>query len=190
MNTQLRTIAPGSLADVAQAKQQSLAETFIGADVVIVIDTSGSMNARDARGRQSRYEVALAELAQLQQSLPGKIAVINFSNEALFEPGGQPRYLGDGTNLAKALRLAKHADVAGVRFVVISDGEPDSESEALDVARQFTGRIDGIFVGPEYEHLGQSFLARLAAASGGHSVMAASAEGVAQHVQLLLSSGG
>ena len=37
----LAKIIPGSLAEQAKAKSQPLAETFISADVVVLVDTSG-----------------------------------------------------------------------------------------------------------------------------------------------------
>ena len=39
--------------------------------------------------------------------MPGKLAVIAFSDSTVFAPGGQPPLLGSGTNLAGALRFAK-----------------------------------------------------------------------------------
>lgn len=190
MNNQIATTTQGSLQDVAKQSGLSVAETFIGADVVIIVDESGSMGARDARGGQSRHNVALEELAKLQSTLPGKIAVIAFSDNVVFVPGGQPILLGGGTDLKRALEFAKVADVADMRFIVISDGEPDDEQGALRVAENFEGRIDAIFVGPESEQFGRHFLAKLAHANGGKSTTAANANDLAKSAQLLLSSGG
>jgi hypothetical protein len=186
----ISTTVMGSLSDVAKQSGLSIAETFIGADVVIIVDESGSMGARDTRGGKSRHEVALEELAKLQSTLPGKIAVIAFSSNVVFVPGGQPILLGGGTDLEGALRFAKVADVADMRFIIISDGEPDYEDGALRVAATFEGRIDTIFVGPEHEHLSRHFLTKLANANGGKSTTAAQASDLAKAAQLLLSSGG
>lgn len=162
----------GSLSAVARAEGKSLAQTFIGADCVVLVDTSGSMGMRDAIGGATRYDVACQELASLQASLPGKVAVLSFSgqNQVMFCPDGRPYNFDCGTDLAGALRFAKVADVAGIRFVVISDGEPDSESAALSTARGYTNRIDVIYVGSELSPRGRDFLAKLAAASGGTTV--------------------
>ncbi|HOR01504.1 MAG TPA: VWA domain-containing protein [Anaerolineae bacterium] len=105
METQ--AIVPGSLSAIAAREGQSLAETFLNADAVILVDTSGSMMSGDSRGGRSRYNVALEELAHLQAHMPGKLAVIAFSDSTVFAPGGQPPLLGSGTNLAGALRFAK-----------------------------------------------------------------------------------
>lgn len=165
-------IVRGSLADLAQQTDRSIAESFVNAELVCIIDTSGSMNSPDSRGGKTRYSVACEELEKLQAGLPGKVAVINFSFETVFEPGGRPAMLGGGTDLAKALQFAKMADVPGMRFVLISDGEPDDERGAMQMARHYTNRIDVVYVGPEYNGSGREFLARLAAATGGKSVTA------------------
>lgn len=165
----------GSLSAVARAESKSLAQTFIGADVVVLVDTSGSMGTRDTAQGQTRYDVACAELASLQTSLPGKVAVLSFSgqNQVMFCPDGRPHNFAGGTDLAGALRFAKVADVAGIRFILISDGEPDDEGRAMSTARGFTNRIDVIYVGSELNPRGRDFLTRLAAASGGTAVTVA-----------------
>lgn len=165
-------LVPGSVGALAQSSGRSVAEVFMAVDAVVVVDTSGSMAAHDSRGGQSRYDVACAELAKLQAAQPGKIGVISFSDSAQFCPNGVPVNGGGGTDLAGALRLAKTADVAGMRFIVVSDGEPDDEEAALAEARRFVGRIDVIYVGPETSTHGRDFLARLARARGGEFVTA------------------
>lgn len=191
------TIVHGSLEDVAARGAQSLAEAFVSAEAVILCDVSGSMAAHDARGGRTRYEVACNELAALQASLPGRLGVIAFSCMPVFVPGGVPPFLGGGTDLAAALRFAKVADVGGgtpgggmgMRFIVISDGEPDNAAEALHVAATYTGRIDTIYVGPEAFPQGRQFLERLAAQHGGQSVTADRATELAsQAARLLLSA--
>ena len=182
------TIVNGSLLDVSAQQKQSLAETFIGCDCVIIVDTSGSMDEKDSRGGLSRYEVARQELASLQKTLPGKLAVISFSTDPMFCPGGTPQYFGASTNLAKALEFAKIADVAGIRFIVISDGEPDSAEAALNAASKFRGKIDVVYVGPESRPTGRDFLARLAAQSGGTSVTADRVMELAEKTLMLLGT--
>jgi Mg-chelatase subunit ChlD len=183
-------IVPGSLSAIATRDGVSLAETFVSADAVILVDTSGSMCTRDSRGGKSRYDVALQELAQLQARLPGKLAVIAFSSNVLFCPGGQPPLLnGGGTDIAGALKFAKVADVDGMRFIIISDGEPDDERKALAVAKTYKNRIDTIFVGPEHDYAsGRTFLQRLASASGGKHIAADRVQELASKTEQLLLS--
>ena len=166
MNTTV-AIVPGSLQAITLQNNRSLAETFVSCDVIVLVDTSGSMGSRDSRGGQSRYDVACQELAQLQANLPGKIGVISFSGNTVFCPGGVPTNLNGGTNLQGALEFVKVADLPGMRFIVISDGYPDDAEGALQIARQFRSRIDTIYVGPEEDKSGRDFLARLANCKGG-----------------------
>jgi len=178
-------LVKGSLGAVAQQNNQSIAETFINADVIILTDTSGSMAQGDSRDGRTRYNVACEELKNLQASLPGKLALLSFSDDCLFCPNGIPFNFGMMTDLAKALKFAKVADIKGIRFIVISDGEPNSESDALQVAKTYKNRIDTIYVGPEGGD-GQDFLKRLAKASGGQGVTAAQVHQLADNVQKLL----
>lgn len=178
-------IIPGSLGAISQQNGTSIAESFVNADVIIIVDTSGSMDQHDSRGGRTRYEVACEELKQLQASLPGKLALLSFSSDVMFCPNGIPFQFGGMTDLAKALKFAKVADVTGIRFIVISDGEPDSEEAALAVAKTFKNKIDTIFVGPENGE-GREFLNKLAKASGGTGVTTAQAKELSSNVQRLL----
>jgi len=187
-NDKALTTVKGSLQDVAQASDTSLAETFVGADAVIICDVSGSMAMHDSRGGRTRYEVELDELAKLQAHLPGKLAILAFSSETIFVPGGQPPMLGAGTDLAGALKFAQIADGTGIRFIILSDGEPDDEQEALRVAAQYVDRIDVIFVGPEDRPDGRDFLEKLAKRGHGTTVTADRVKELAPAVQYLLQA--
>lgn len=183
MNT---SIVVGSLADIAAKGNVSLAESFLNCEVTTIVDVSGSMDAHDSRGGQSRYTIALEELAKLQKARPGKVAVIAFSQSVEFVPGGVPPMLGGGTDLAAALRFARMADSASMRFVVISDGYPDDDKAALAEAASYQGRIDTVYVGPESDRYGRDFLARLAAANRGRAVTANRALELAATIETLL----
>lgn len=188
MNT--NAIVPGSLSAISRASGKSLAETFTSCDVILIIDLSGSMCSEDSRGGRSRYEVACEELARVQNSMPGKSAVIGFSDDATFCPSGVPVMIGGGTNMGRALEFCKLADLPGMQFVLISDGRPDNESRTLEIARTFQNKIHTIFVGPEDDRIGRDFLARLAAATGGKTALAEKAKELADGIEkLLLTSG-
>lgn len=178
-------IVVGSIAAIAASTGKSIAESFINASLVCIVDTSASMEANDAANGRTRYAQACLELENIQRENPGKIAVISFSNEVVFCAGGVPQYQGAGTDLARALQFAKTADVPGMRFVVISDGEPNDEDTALVVAKTYQGRIDVIYVGREGGS-GRAFLARLAKAAGGQAVLAESANLLGDKIALLL----
>ena len=182
-------LVPGSLTALAQRENISLAESFLSADALLIVDMSGSMGDDDAPGGKSRYEAAESELLRLQEQNPGKLAVIAFSDTAEFAPTGIPRRMGGNTNLAGALRFVKPADGTGVRFIVISDGQPDDEQAALDVARTFESRIDCVYIGPESDYGGgRAFLKRLAKSAGGHFAQGKAPGLLAEQVTLLLGA--
>lgn len=181
-------VAKGSLADVMRQNNTHLAASFVNVDCVILVDTSGSMEAKDAIGGKSRFDQACSELAKLQQALPGKIAVLSFGSTVSFSPTGVPNFTGTSTDLTGALEYAKIADVGGMQFIVISDGEPNNPVTALAAAKKYTGKIDTVFVGSE-GGAGREFLMQLAQASGGKSAKATTATALADKLHRLLLTG-
>ena len=183
-------ITKGSIADIMQNKNASLAESFMTCECVVLFDVSGSMNNFDGKGRESRFDRGIKELKTIQESMPGKYAIIQFADRVDFMPGGVPvmGVSGSGTDLTAALKYAKVADeIPDMRFVIISDGEPRNEMTAKAEAAQYKNRIDTIFIGDETDVWnGKAFLAELARASGGKAVTTA-AENIAKEVTLLLS---
>lgn len=156
---QTTALVPGSLQAIAQRDGMSLAESFLSADAIILVDVSGSMSG-------TPYEQACTELRKLQADLPGKVAVIAFSDRPEFAPSGTPRFISGGTDLARALAFVHVADGCDIRFIVISDGYPNDAEAALRQAKKFTSRIDTIYIGPD-DSAGEKFLAELASVSGG-----------------------
>ena len=163
MNNQ---IAVGSLSDVAQRQNISLAESFLSAKIVVLLDTSGSMNYGDAPNGKTRKEHAEKALTSIQGRYPGAVALITFASHVDFVPSGKPYWGGGTTDLTAGLEFVKIADDCGLKIVVISDGEPNDERSALQVARTFNDKIDVIYCGREGEY-GEQFLQQLAAESGG-----------------------
>lgn len=167
----MSAIVTGSVGDVARKTGRTLAEAFLYIDAIVVVDTSASMAQQDVPKSElkcSRYDEAVNQLRRLQAQMPGKIAVISFSSTPVYCPDGNAIFLSGSTDLAAALRLAGTADNCGLRFVVISDGEPDNEVDALAVARNLKTRIDTIYVGPP-NGLGIEFLRKLAAVHSGQA---------------------
>lgn len=181
------TVVPGSLADTAAKSGGSLAESFVDAEFIDIVDCSGSMSAHDSRDNQSRYKVACQELAALQKQRPGKHAIISFSNYPQFQPGGHLPAPSGGTDLAGALKFARLADLPGIQFFVISDGQPDlgTADDALTEAKKFKAKISCIYVGPE-GGIGQPYLELLARASGGQFATAEKAIELAAAVETIL----
>jgi len=180
------TIVPGSLSAMARAGRTSIAQSFMSAECIVIVDTSGSMDTPDSRGGKTRYAVAREELTYLQGQMPGKLAVLAFSSDVVFCPNGVPYNYGLGTDLAKALKFAKVADVPGMRFILISDGEPAEPGECLKIARTFKNRIDVVYVGPEDSPFGREFLTDLSRACGGVTVTSDRAKELGATVQKLL----
>lgn len=164
------SIVPGSLKAVATQTGQSLAESFMSADALILVDVSGSMSHCDVapNDKRSRYQAACDELARLQATLPGKIAVVAFSDNVMFCWDGKPPFLKGGTDMDEALEFIYPADGTGMTLILISDGWPADPEHTLRVAKRFTSPIQTIFIGPEGDE-GAEFLRRLAALTGGQS---------------------
>lgn len=168
-------VAKGSLADIAQRAGQSIAQSFIDVDAIVMVDTSGSMYASDVRPNDhsyTRFKAACDELERLQRDLPGKIAVIAFSDHAEFCPSGFPRMIGAGTAMDAALRFVKVTDGCDIRIVLIGDGEPNAPDETLRIAQTFESKISTIYIGPENGQ-GREFLRQLAEATGGRATRTA-----------------
>lgn len=159
----------GSLKDISQRSGRPIAETFLSVDALVMVDTSASMDTEDCQGNRKRYDLACEQLIRLQRELPGKVGVISWSSSVQFNPGGVPYYFGHGTDLAGVLKFVKPADGTSIKLILISDGEPDQEQAALDLAKQFKSKISTIYVGPESGY-GRDFLRRLAEVTGGQSV--------------------
>ncbi len=182
-------VVKGSLADIAKATGKTIAEAFIDAECVALVDVSGSMSTNDSRDGQRRYDVACQELAKLQEKFPGKVAVISFATVAKFCPGGTPTHEGGGTDVAEALKFTKIADVEGMRFFLISDGQPDDETAAMKVAGTYKCRIDTIYVGAMNDTYARNFLTQLASNSGGQALTADRVDGLGEKMMKLLAVG-
>lgn len=181
-------IIPGSLAAIATRDGVGLAESFLSASVILILDCSGSMSATDAPGGKSRRKAAAEQLTRLQADHAGKLALVCFADRAQFSPGGVPLNCGSMTNMVRALEFCLPADDTGTQFILISDGQPDSESETLQVARQFKTPIATVFIGPESDLMGgRRFLEKLAQATGGQFSQGVNTGVFADKVELLLS---
>ena len=179
MNSQ---IVSGSLSDLAQKNETSLAETWLSVDAVILIDVSSSMSQSD--GELPRIDRARNALKNLQSKYSGKLAVFTFSDFTTFMPYGYIAGVEGMTDLTKALKFVKVADgIPDMKFIVISDGEPNDAPSALAEATKFENKIDTIFIGAG--GYGAEFLAKLSAKSGGKS-MTGNAHEIEQKTTLLL----
>jgi Mg-chelatase subunit ChlD len=180
-------IVKGSLSAISKRNNCSLAESFLSADVLLLVDMSGSMSATDAPGGLSRYQAAENDVIRLQHRHEGKVALVCFSSTVMFVPGGKPLRMGGGTDLAKALRYIKVADDADIKLILISDGLPNNSESALSVAMTFKSKISTIYIGPENDMQGgRAFLKKLADATGGQSLKSDSPGLLADKVETLM----
>lgn len=152
-----------SLSALVSARASAAAEAK--QRIVILCDTSGSMSQVDAIGGRRRIDALQSVLNSLRKKHP-RIRLFSFADTLTpCDAGILPPPAG-GTNLGLALEnvvvyLNKHTVL-----ILISDGEPDSETDALQAARQLPCRLEVFFVGPE-GGAGSAFLAKLAASVGG-----------------------
>lgn len=184
-------ITKGSIADIMKNENVSLAESFMSCDCIVIFDVSGSMTAEDGADGKTRFDRGVEQLREIQATMPGNFAIVQFADRVDFMPGGVPvmGISGGLTNLTKALQFVEPADsIPDMRFIIISDGEPDNEVTAMNAAKRFRNRIDTIFIGREDETYGRTFLQNLAAASGGKSMQTA-AENIRQDIVYLLAAG-
>lgn len=169
MANQIQKIVLGSVLAQAQSKGVQLAAALMDVALVVMIDDSSSMEAKDCEGGVSRKRKAQEEIERLQKENAGKILVIEFAGQAEIRLDGLLKHdVGYGTNMTEALRVAQQFDGTGVNFVMVSDGEPDREADVIALARTFKTPIQTVFVGNRYlEHDGVAFLKRLADVTGG-----------------------
>ncbi len=157
-------IVKGSIQDVAAKGDVALA--LLSAKVALLCDRSSSM-IEEARGHQARYELEDDIIKRLQAKYPGQVALVAFSDTAYLCPDGVLPQPNGNTNMLDALRLAGPLADAGLRIILITDGEPShAESEVIDAARAFRGKLDTIYVGPELSR-GADFCKALALSVGG-----------------------
>lgn len=188
--TKTGSVVKGSVGQVAQARGISLEAAMLGCEWVVLIDQSGSMDEHDAAEGLTRREAANEELRKLQERYPGQIAVFEFADSVAFCPNGYPAdNVGGRTDLAGALRFLRPLIDGAFDTVVVSDGEPDSESGALDEASRWTSPIHTIYIG-EAGGDGEKFLARLSKATGGRKFTADTPGALMPGVVALLGDGG
>jgi len=184
------TIVKGSLAAISKNENQTVAESFLSCDTLLLVDMSSSMEKKDAKDGISRYEAAEQDVIRLQNKYEGRVALVVFSSTVQFCPSGMPIALGGGTDLVQALKFIKPADDCDIKLILISDGEPGSKEECLRVAKTFESKIDCVFIGPENDiYGGRAFLEKFAKATGGSFVSSKSTGTLFEPVEKLRLEG-
>lgn len=166
-----RSIVKGSLGAISKENNQSLAESFLSCDVLLICDMSTSMSDKDAPGGISRFEAAERDVIRLQEKYQGRVALVCFSSTVQFCPNGIPLGFGGGTDLIQALNFIKPADDCDIKLILISDGEPQDKDESLRLGATFKSKIDVVYVGPENDlYGGKEWLRKFANITGGEFV--------------------
>src|SRR5579872_3281205 len=132
-------------------------------EVVLLIDTSGSMNDPIGDMAMHKSEHAQVALDDLLANYP-KIRVFAFGSRCVEILNGKLPWPAGGTDMAGALKSIAH--IRPRKTVIISDGMPDNADRAKEAAEKLTGVIDTIYCGPD-GHPAISFLRSLCRLSGG-----------------------
>src|SRR5215472_6331446 len=128
---------------------------------LIVADISGSMSSEafDGRSKYSCLVEALKPLKGRAHAIAFSSTVVEVDTDALPAPWG-------GTDLTSALERAIQLEPLGV--LVVSDGAPDNEASALEVAERLAkdAPINVLYIGPDSPTC-KAFMRRLAEIGGG-----------------------
>lgn len=176
-------VAQGSVYDVAKRQGRSLPDVLAFADTIILFDRSGSMHGvKMGQARDALFE--------LQRTHDGDILLIAFDSTPKVVYDGDPGEARGGTMIGAALSYAKELDIPGRRFILISDGCPQDEHQAISVAQTYTSPIHTIFIGDDFDTRGLAFMQRLAALSPKNSDLGhADVSKLEQKVAALLPEG-
>lgn len=131
---------------------------------VVLVDLSGSMTYR--AGGKSRIEILREALASLWPVANGRLIYFSHDARQVESPDLLPEPCG-GTALDLGLIAA--AEHRPARTIVLSDGEPNDKTAALNAAKWLTGVIETIFCGSDGDREAIAFMRRLATLGCGGS---------------------
>lgn len=150
-----KSLAKGSLNDLVRDRMR--------AKSMLLVDVSGSMGDTIASGAR-KIDALRDVVATLRETHPVPIAAFGLNAkpavafvEKIPDPSGM-------TPLAEGIDFSKQA--RATHIIVVTDGQPDDQDEALEAARRFGGVVDVFFIGDENGH-GAAFCRELASVSGG-----------------------
>jgi hypothetical protein len=124
----------------------------------LLLDTSGSMDS-DCKGKQTRLDVLRKAVEAIDWQ---QYQMFTFDNicRRIIHPDALWGCAGGSTNLALGLR--EIAKLNPARTIVISDGEPNDEVDALAAATELTGTISTVFIGDDLDKNAIAFMQKLA----------------------------
>jgi hypothetical protein len=139
-------------------------------EIVVLCDCSGSMEDLIGSANMSKFthlQIALDDVLLFwpRIKLVGFASRVKEYTDAKRLPDPSSGVLGNGTDLAAGIKFCA-ARWKPRKTIVISDGLPDSQEEALKAAQKITGAIDTIYCGPD-GHPACDFLRQLSKETAG-----------------------
>lgn len=127
-----------------------------GENSVILFDVSLSMNELLQSGER---KIDILRSVFRRPKADNEIAIAFSSSAAIIPDFASIPHPNGNTNLAQAISLA--ATYKPRTTLVISDGMPDSQDEALSAAQKLTGVINCLFIGNEDDKCAIAFMKKL-----------------------------
>jgi hypothetical protein len=145
--------------EVARHQARADAASAAGSARVVIADVSSSM---------AEMAGASSKITLLRDALTGQRfdRLVAFAARPVEVASAELLPLPCGST-ALHLAIAHAARWSPGRTLVISDGQPDSESMALESTAQLSGVIDVLYIGPEDDAAAIAFMTRLARAGSG-----------------------
>ncbi len=124
----------------------------------LLLDTSGSMTS-DCKGKETRIDVLRKAVESLDWQFYQMFTFDNLCRK-ISSPDALMGCCGGSTDLALGLR--EIAKLNPCKTILISDGEPNSEEDALAAAKELTGTISTVFIGDDGDKNAIAFMRKLA----------------------------
>ena len=128
---------------------------------LLLVDCSGSMRDRIRTGER-KIDALRKVVVTLREQHPVPVAAFG-ARENVVLVNEVPEPCGS-TPLASAIDYGRTEGAS--HLVVVTDGQPDSETDAFEAARQFKGPVDVFYIGDGNDH-GARFSRELAEMTGG-----------------------
>ena len=130
----------------------------------LLLDTSGSMSM-ECKGKDRRIDVLRRAVEALDWQSYRLFTFDSFCVE-IHDPSA---LLTTGGGTALDLGLKEIAKLNPSQTVVISDGEPSDEEDALTAAKQLSGTISTVFIGDDTDKDAIAFMRKLATLGCGNT---------------------
>ena len=131
----------------------------------LLLDTSGSMSS-ECNGKETRIDVLRKAVKSLDWQYYQMFTFDNLCRR-IVSPDALWDCCGGSTNLALGLQEIAKLDPS--KTIVISDGKPNDEDDALAAARKLTGTISTVFIGNDRDRDAIAFMRKLATQGCGNT---------------------